>query len=366
MLYALGSNGSGQLGIGHLEDVPTPTPISGGSERHPLLGSSKGIDRIVAGGNHTLVLDKDGIVSATGEKTDGRCGLVCNESSAQLRPLMVDVDPVQQSGRPLGIEHLAATWAASVFVEVGGEIVSVCGTGESGELGLGTGVKVAKERMAIEGFPPTGTKVVLVAACMAHVVAVLSNGEVWGWGKGRKGQLGEPCIDVWQPRKIEGVPFQAVTAVCGKDFTCVLGAPSSGEILLLGPKGNDRFGVRANALSAVPDWKSITASWGSVFVLMETGKILAWGRNDHGQLPSRSLPKIAKLAAGSEHCIALSSDGRVLAWGWGEHGNCGQPTHGQGDVKSGYNQLPVDGEVDNVFAGCATSFISTVDDHDTD
>lgn len=351
MLYAFGSNGSGQLGIGHVEDVSEPTPSFEGSKGLPIRD-------LKCGGNHTLLFMKDGTVHATGDNHDGRCGITWDDSFVQPRDVTLDGT---KSAKALEADCVAATWAASIFVESGGEKVSVCGTGESGELGLGEGVKIAKERTAMEGFPPKGTTVVHLAACMAHVVALLSNGEVWGWGKGRKGQLGEPCEDVWRPRRIEGIPFRVETAVCGKDFTCVLGHATSGELLLLGPNGKDRFGVKANAPSAVPGWEFATASWGSVFILMKTGKIVAWGRNDHGQLPPHCLPQIARLVAGSEHCVAITSDRRIIAWGWGEHGNCGSHIDQQGDVKHRYNVLTVRGKAKDVFAGCATSFISTLD-----
>ena len=364
MLYALGSNGSGQLGIGHLEDVSRPTLVGElVEEPAAVAGLRRGAEQIVAGGNHTLVLNRYGVASGTGENEDGRCGLSSREGSTRLRTIKRDQS--EKSDEPFNVDQVAATWSASVFVAMGGEKVSVCGTGESGELGLGEGVKRASERMVLADFPPPETRIVHIAACMAHVVAVLSNGEVWGWGKGRKGQLGEACVDIWRPRKIEAVPFRAATAVCGKDFTCVLGPPSTGEILVLGPNGNDRFGVRMNAPSKVPGWMSVVASWGSVFIMMADSRIVAWGRDDHGQLPPPHLPTLAKLAAGSEHCVALSTDGKVLAWGWGEHGNCGKAVDKRGDVKGTYNELSVPGTVADVFAGCATSFVSIVGEPDS-
>ena len=122
---------------------------------------------------------------------------------------------------------------------------------------------------------------------------------------------------------------------------------------------NDRFGVRAKAPTAVPGWKQIAASWGSIYVLKDSGELVAWGRDDHGQLPPPGLPPIEMISAGSEHCLAVTKAGKVLAWGWGEHGNCGEPTDANGDVKGRWNEIEVLGTVDRVFAGCATSFIST-------
>lgn len=196
---------------------------------------------------------------------------------------------------------------------------------------------------------------------MAHVVAILDDGEVWAWGKGRKGQLGGARGDSWTPRRVDGVEFGVEGAVCGKDFTCLIGGPGEGEICLLGAEGRDRFGLRAGAPGRAPGWKEVCASWGSVFVMRGDGRVVAWGRDDHGQLAPQDLPPVKSLAAGSEHCLALTSDGKVLAWGWGEHGNCGEPTDEKGDVKGKWNELPLSGTVEGLFAGCATSFIAVAE-----
>ena len=192
---------------------------------------------------------------------------------------------------------------------------------------------------------------------MSHTIAVLSNGDVYGWGRGRKGQLGEPAEEVWSPRRVAGLDFKAVKAVCGTDFTLVLGEPSIGHMTILGRHRNDRFGIRSSAPSNIEGWSNVAASWCSLLLLNSSGSVAAWGRDDHGQLAPTELPAIEAIAAGSEHCLALTKPGSVLAWGWGEHGNCGSPIDERGDVKARWNELGVPGRVINVFAGCATSFI---------
>lgn len=350
MLFAFGSNGSGQLGLGHDEDLAVPQSISS----LPLMHDSSEIKHLVAGGNHTVILYTSGRAFTSGENGDGRCA---TEGSHHLGKFQEVCTP-ERSQSPLW-EGVAATWSATVLTQRGGEEVWVCGTGESGELGRGEGTTESKLLTRIPSFPPSGKRVVQLAACMAHVVAVLDDGEVWGWGKGRKGQLGEVTQDAWTPRKVIGPNFRVAKAVCGKDFTCLFGSQETGEVLMLGPTGRDRFELKAKTPSKVPGWKQVSASWGNVFVLQETGKVLAWGRDDHGQLPPAELPLVARVAAGSEHCLASTLDGKVLVWGWGEHGNCGEHTDAKGDVKGGWNDVSVSGQVTDIFAGCATSFIYT-------
>ena len=353
MLFALGSNGSGQLGIGHDEDVSTPQCILPKNLDQDLPSTVK---RLAAGGNHTVVLYSNGRAFGSGDNSDGRCAIDGIGPLGEFREIVGPGSLAAQSW-----EDVAATWSATILTRDQGREVWVCGAGGNGELALGDGVREARQLTQVPNFPPEGTQVSQLAACMAHVVAVLTNGQVWGWGKGRKGQLGEVSQDAWTPRRIERVTFQVSRAVCGKDFTCLSGDEETGVVAMLGPNGRDRFNIKAKAPSEVPGWKEISSSWGNVFVLRETGQLIAWGRDDHGQLPPDDLPPIVKVAAGSEHCLALTADGKVLAWGWGEHGNCGEHIDEKCDVKGNRNELVVPGRVTGIFAGCATSFISTVD-----
>jgi protein ATS1 len=353
MLYALGSNGSGQLGLGHDEDMNTPQCVS---SVYLDQDSAVSIKRIAAGGNHTVILHSNGRAFSTGDNNDGRCATNGTGPLGEFR----EVGGPNGSATP-SWEDVAATWSATILTRDQGREVWVCGTGGSGELALGDGVLEAKQLTRVPNFPPEGTRVIQTAACMAHVVAVLDDGQVWGWGKGRKGQLGGVVQDAWSPRRVDDTSFEVSRAACGKDFTCVAANQKSGDVAMLGPNGRDRFDLKANVPCGVPGWKEISASWGNVFVLRDTGRLFAWGRDDHGQLPPDGLPLIAKIAAGSEHCLALTLDGKVMAWGWGEHGNCGEHTDEKGDVKGKWNELDVPGRVIDVFGGCATSFILTAD-----
>lgn len=347
-LHALGSNGSGQLGVNHTNDLSTPELVQ---DSH-----SWSIKQLVAGGNHTVVLCSDGKVRASGNNEDSRA-CICGRSTHAFMemPLWEYSD-----GGTLEVRQVACTWSATFLLLADGTVF-VCGSGSGGELGLGKGVEGSRVLRRIPRFPPEGTQAVGISACMGHVVVVLSDGSAYGWGKGRKGQLGEPSENVWTPREVVGVEFRATEVACGKDFTLVLGDKSAGEMMILGPNRGDRFGIRSHAPVLPSGIKTVTTSWGSVYTVCDDGSIQAWGRDDHGQLPAKGLPQISSLAAGSEHVLALTKSGKVLAWGWGEHGNCGTRTDNRGDVKGRWNEIEVSGQVTGVFAGCATSFIDVAE-----
>ncbi|EPE34622.1 RCC1/BLIP-II [Glarea lozoyensis ATCC 20868] len=359
-LFAIGSNGSGQLGIGHKEDVSVPKQV------HFQNETPSSTPQVRAGGNHTLLLSS-GRLFCSGDISSGACGLVSEPENDDSGFREVRLDTEESSTRhDSTICFCAATWEATTIVlkDERGKATKVYsfGTGNKGELGQGELLFRSSKAQLIKEFPPDGLEVVDLAASVSHVVIVLENGDVYGWGNGRKGQLGKPDAIVHIPRKLGGINFKVVRAVCGREFTYLLSDCTAGEHVVL---GSNKWEVISSAPLHVPGWKDVGASWGSIFVLQEDGILLSWGRDDHGQLSPPGLPPLSQVAIGSEHALGHALDGRVLAWGWGEHGNCGPNTE-HGDVKGRWNviassqYLPPSARMSGIGAGCATSWVCIV------
>ncbi|KAK0736855.1 regulator of chromosome condensation 1/beta-lactamase-inhibitor protein II [Apiosordaria backusii] len=339
-LLSFGSNGSGQLGLDHKEDVSSPSLVV---THHPRSTFPSSFAQIAAGGNHTLLLFTNHWVLFSGDFYEG-----------DVNPFFTPLGLPDGFSTP--ITSIAATWSASLLATP--SKIWSHGTGPKGELGLGPGITSAPPFQLIPNFPPPDTKIASLAASMSHAVALLDNGQVYGWGAGRKGQLGpEQTPAVFSPILIS-CPFPVVKALCGKEFTLLLGDPSTGEFLIL---GSDKFGIKSNAPSDLKNWRDAGAGWGSVVVLKEDGSLVSWGRDDHCQLAPSDIGPVEKIAVGSEHALALTKDGKVLAWGWGEHGNCGPLEEKKGRVNviripEEYNLG--DQEITALGGGCATSWIA--------
>ncbi len=213
LVYALGSNGSGQLGVGHCEDVvgrPQKCMFNRGGRgqddndgdgdgRHITDGKTKSVGqvhKIVAGGNHTLLLTTDGRLFTAGTThgfENGNGGDTFEFQEQNLSGFLSLSSYGHEGGHDdepeteTKITDVAATWEAS-FVVVNGKAVYACGAGSKGELGLGP--NVTSQRGLTKVFD-TDNSIKAIVASMAHVVVLLSNGHVWGWGGCRKGQLGE-------------------------------------------------------------------------------------------------------------------------------------------------------------------------------
>ncbi|RYP12437.1 hypothetical protein DL765_007336 [Monosporascus sp. GIB2] len=354
-LFALGSNGSGQLGIGHKEDVSVPKQVL--FEHDPPRADK--IVKIAAGGNHTILLTKSGKAYWSGDPSTGACGIVTGANDTDSPVFREVVLSTTESSGP--VADVACTWDSSVFVlrdsEGKATHVYTCGRGD----------KAGTEPRLVPDFPPEGTEIRDLAAGFRHVVAVLHNGDVYGFGNGRKGQLGTLSGDaadakgiVQQPVRMQSVGFPVARAVCCQYATCLIAEPGDGRVLVLGA---DKWALKSSAPPAVPNWKTITAGWGGIYILKYDGMLEAWGRDDHGQLPPPSVPRIDNIAAGSEHVVAFTDRGEVVSWGWGEHGNCGPRAENSVDIKGRWSviaslkNLPIGSEITLIGAGCATSWI---------
>ena len=355
-LFALGSNGSGQLGLRHKLDTSVPEfcEIGKGVQETAEIPT-----RITAGGNHTLVLLSSGRIIRSGSYY----GNISSDTSVIWSKVTASnhFDNTLTGEASATFKFCSATWSASTFITVGDRIYTQ-GLGTSGELGHGSTITQIDEishSLDLSCHLPSDTAIVDLASGVHHSVLVLSNGDAYGWGNGRKGQIGEPAEIVWQPRKIADLQFKVIRVVCGREFTYLVGAPETGEHIILGA---DKWMIRSEAPKSIHNWLDIGASWGSIFVLDRDGKIVSWGRNDDGQLAPQNLPLIKQIAIGSEHAIALTRKGNVVAWGWGEHGNCGPDQDEHGDVKPSWNDLVLHASeiqplILGVGAGCATSWI---------
>lgn len=368
-LFTLGSNGSGQLGIGHTDDVSSPQPCVFDNLSGRGLASEGNIVKVVAGGNHTLMLFASGAVFAAGSNEFGQCGLPASIVQTSIyRRVKLYSELSTSEAEVVLFNDISATWEASFFIA--GDRIHVRGQGLKGELGLGESVGQTDDKtdaILLLGTLGDSGKTKEIKSSMSHTVVLIEGGQLLGWGAGRKGQLGQESKQekiVWKPRKID-MPLDAAKIAVGRDFTFVTGEKDRWHWLLGENKYESEYlpDLKSFVISNGEGTYDLTASWSNIYALTHSDhRLKGWGRNDRGQLPPKHLPKLKTVAAGSEHCVGLTMDGEVVAWGWGEHGNCGPDTDAQANVAGDrWNVLPISlsdtEEVTGVGAGCATSFI---------
>jgi alpha-tubulin suppressor-like RCC1 family protein len=186
-------------------------------------------------------------------------------------------------------------------------------------------------------------KVVDIASGEGHSCAVISDGQVWCWGKNEYGQLGDGTTkDREEPVQVSGLD-SAASVTAGWGHTCALtwekkvkcwGYNKNGE---LGNGRENNSSIPVDVLGYQERAEFIAAGDDHTCAVLLDGTIRCWGFNETGQLGdgtnvSRSTPvqvgglagEATALAAGWGHTCALTDAGGVMCWGddgFGQLGN---------------------------------------------
>jgi alpha-tubulin suppressor-like RCC1 family protein len=307
-VYAAGSNHNGQLGLNDDEDREVFTPISSLSDKH--------IVAVAAGAKHSLALDNNGKVYATGSNYNGRLGLNDDDN----RKTFTFVDSLSDKH----IIAISAGSAHSLALDSDGKVYAT-GYNSKGQLGLG-------DENDCEVFTPilslNDKHIIAIAAGGAHSLALGIDGKVYTTGYNLNGQLG---FGNTSARKL----FAPVSSLSDKNI----------------------IAIAANDVNS--------------FALDREGKLYATGSNEFGQLGLRDQSDrksftfvftlaahravVTAIAAGDDHSLALDSDGKVYATGKNLHGQLGF-----GDANNRKNFTPIpslnDKNITVVIGGGANSF----------
>jgi ricin-type beta-trefoil lectin protein/regulator of chromosome condensation (RCC1) repeat-containing protein len=228
------------------------------------------------------------------------------------------------------------------------------GANTRGQLGDGTTTdRSAPVVVQRAGAPLSGVKT--LAAGFYHRLALMEDGTVLAWGSNAHGELGDgTTTDRSTPVVVqkEGAPLTGVKTLAA-GTSCSLALMEDGTVLAWGLNASGQLGdgsttdrstpvVVQRAGAPLTGVKTLAAGHGYSLALLEEGTVLAWGRNDRGQLgdgttTDRTMPVVVQragaplsgvktLAAGAYHGLALLEDGTVLAWGLNAHGELGDGT----------------------------------------
>jgi len=163
-----GANWSGQLGNGSGYEWQTPVDV---------LGLTRGVLAIAAGGAHTCALTSGGAVKCWGANWSGQLG----DGTTTDRPT-----PVAVSGLTHGVVAIAAGLSHTCALISTGA-VKCWGWNAYGQLGDGT----MKQRLTPGPVAELGRGAAALTAGSKHTCALTSTGVVKCWGAGRFGQLGD-------------------------------------------------------------------------------------------------------------------------------------------------------------------------------
>jgi alpha-tubulin suppressor-like RCC1 family protein len=254
-------------------------------------------------------------------------------------------------GGVCAIALLAASAIGAASASATSYGVMAWGWNVSGELGNGT-TSLSDVPVAVSEL----TDVTAVSTGQSSGYALLSNGEIRAWGSNEIGNLGNGSSENTDvPVAVSGV--SEATAVSAS-FGHAMALLTSGTVVSWGentdgdlgvgtftgpekcPKGTaevpcSKTPVEVEGLSEVT---AISAGAYHSLALLGDGTVMAWGRNEYGQLGNgttedsdvpvavNGLSNVIAISAGYEENLALLSDGTVMAWGRNQLGQLGDGT----------------------------------------
>ncbi|MDR2152814.1 MAG: hypothetical protein LBO72_08335 [Helicobacteraceae bacterium] len=327
VVYATGNNEFGQLGTGDKDNRDVFTEVE----------SLSAIVAVAAGDAHSLALDSGGHVYAAGRNGYGQLGLG-DETNRETFALV-------DSLRDKNITAIAAGDDDSFAIDSDGNVYAA---GYNGYGQLGTGDKDNRYAFALVSSL-SDKNVTAIASGYAHVVALNKVGAIYAAGRNGFGQLG-------LGDKADRRSFTLVDSLEGKKIVAIasgdahsLALDSDGKVYATGSNNKSQLGLgdiddrKTFALvSSLNDANITEIAAGAFhsFALDTGGKIYAAGANDFGQLgfgdsgyyAARKTfafvyllkdKKIARVAAGDHHSLALDSDNKIYAAGANNYGRLG-------------------------------------------
>ncbi|CAF9937195.1 MAG: hypothetical protein ALECFALPRED_007136 [Alectoria fallacina] len=206
--------------------------------------------------------------------------------------------------------------------------VYVFGSGDSGVLGLGPKCStddVTRPRLNAN-LSTSSVGVVQVATGGMHCVALTNDNKILTWGVNDHGALGRDTewSGGWVDMQGEGTRDQDQDS------------DSENE---LNPKESTPIAIDNSCFPTDTVFTQVAAGDNATFALTDQGLVYGWGtfKTSDGALHFSAdtavqnrpaliagLRNITKVAAGSNHALALDQKGRVFAWGFGEQCQLGR------------------------------------------
>jgi hypothetical protein len=319
-LWAWGAGGAGRLGNNNTSDQSSPVQtISLGTNWRTVS----------AGICHTAATKTDGTLWTWGFGSSGRLGTnsIINQSS-----------PVQTVSGGTNWRTVSTGGLNTAAIKTDGSLW-LWGYGYQGQLGNNSTANRSSPVQTISG----GTNWRTVSAGGLHTAATKTDGTLWTWGFGYRGQLGNNST------ANRSSPVQTVSG--GNNWRTVsagglhtAATKTDGSLWLwgcgiCGLLGNNAIADQLSPVQTVSggnNWRTVSAGDRHTAATKTDGTLWTWGLGSSGQLGINAFINFSSpvqtvsggnnwrtVSAGTCHTAAIKTDGTLWTWGNGINGRLG-------------------------------------------
>jgi alpha-tubulin suppressor-like RCC1 family protein len=300
-IWAWGNNNSGQLGFN--DTVTRLSPVRLGTETNWSKHDSTDTT--------TIAIKTDGTLWGWGAGSSGILGL--NDTNPRS-------SPVQIGTLNNWSQIYVGTTAASIKTDGtlwtwGNNFSGGLGTNESSGLSRSSPIQVGTRTWT--QIPDTSGNVA------AHVIAIRSDGTLWGWGRNTTGELGQITFATNRSSPVQ-IGTETNWAYVAVGDINSMAIRSDGTLWSWGSNQFGQLGLNlattANRSSPVQvgtlaDWRSVSLGNYTAFANRTDGTMWAWGRNTNGELGlgdivNRSSP--VQIGTGTNWISGSLSDGHSI------------------------------------------------------
>ncbi|HEX6258747.1 MAG TPA: hypothetical protein VFZ48_04675 [Candidatus Saccharimonadales bacterium] len=294
-VYVTGANSYGELGIGNTAQQSTPVRMNLRDPSNNLLTARS----VVSDGYSAYIIASDNYLYVVGYNSSGELGI--GSTTHQSTPLRMNL---RNPSNVLLTARSVVTSSYSIYVIASDNFVYVLGGNGSGQLGIGnTTTQLTPVRMNLRN--PSNVAItareVFVSENAARAFIIGSDNFVYSVGNNAEGELGiNSMTNISTPQRMQlrDPSNNAITATSVAMGTSVYITGSDGYLYATGGNASGQLGIGTTTRSLVPVRVNLRDA-------------------------TNTLLKPLKVVSFSSAAYAIASDGNAYAWGGNTYGRLG-------------------------------------------
>ena len=366
-LVGWGYNVFGQVGDGTTTTQFTLVPVA----------NVNSLAAFAAGSSHSVVTFPDGSVSTWGDNSSAQLGHVGIDFSP--RPITVkginllnSNPPIAKAGEnqsQLSQQQVTLDSSASSdndgsiasynWSQIGGTTVTLSDPNTASPTFTAPNISTVEtlefqltttdgqgnsdlDQVSIQIYPSTSISTsAKISSSNGFNVVLKRDGTLWSAGKNDYGQLGDGTTAARSRyEKITTIPNSVTDIATGADSA--FARLADGSVLAWGRNNLGQLGIGSTTdtplptkISTLTNVTTVDTTYAHALALLADGSVMAWGNNSYGQLGNGTtgtsstpiavsgLSNVVQIATGQYHSLARLADGTVWAWGRNSNGQLG-------------------------------------------